>query len=251
MVALTFDDGPVRARTVEVLNQLQMHGAEATFFLIGDQMERNRDVVQREHDEGHTVASHTYNHYQPANLNSKIIFEHKALFDKLLTDMIGVPAPYMRAPGGRFEFYVDNKIGLPIIQWSFIVIHILHNLFTFVFILTFHLLFVSIDFFISLIRIVIFLVPSLCNGACRFFEWSESMAEMGVCVGFYWCEMGMDTMESEDVRRRMGELLRGILSLCSCLFVLWYLTCSLSLVAWSYGCIVDQLDLLLCVRVFP
>jgi peptidoglycan/xylan/chitin deacetylase (PgdA/CDA1 family) len=120
MVALTFDDGPRRAGTADVLDQLQMHGAQATFFLIGDQMEKNRDMVQREHDEGHTVASHTYNHYQPSNLNSKIIFEHKARFDKLFTDMIGVPAPYMRAPGGKYEIYVRNKIGLPIIQWSFI-----------------------------------------------------------------------------------------------------------------------------------
>lgn len=120
MVALTFDDGPRRSGTLDLLDQLQMYGAKATFFLIGDQMEEYLDVVQRQHDEGHTLASHTYNHYQPSNLNATIIFEHKALFDKLLTQIIGLRAPYMRAPGGQHKFYVRNKIGLPIIQWSVI-----------------------------------------------------------------------------------------------------------------------------------
>ncbi len=120
MVALTFDDGPRYTGTVDLLDTLQAYGAKATFFLIGDQMENNRDVVQREHDEGHTVASHTYNHYQPSNLTPQIAVEHKNIFDELLTDMIGLPAPYMRAPGGDYKFYVNNNIGLPLIQWSLI-----------------------------------------------------------------------------------------------------------------------------------
>ena len=120
MIALTFDDGPRYVGTVDLLDDLQAYGAKATFFLIGDLMEKNKDVVQRQHDEGHTVASHTWNHYEPKNLTAEKIFEHKAMFDQLLADITGLPAPYMRAPGGRYHEFVRIGIGLPLIQWSVI-----------------------------------------------------------------------------------------------------------------------------------
>ena len=120
MIALTFDDGPRYGGTVNLLDELQAYGARATFFLIGDQMDKNRDVVQRMHDEGHTVASHTWNHYEPKNLTTEEMFEHKARYDRLLSDITGLPAPYMRAPGGRYNEYVNVGIGLPLIQWSVI-----------------------------------------------------------------------------------------------------------------------------------
>ncbi len=120
MVALTFDDGPRYNGTINLLDDLQAYGAKATFFLIGDQIGKNKDVVQRQHDEGHTVASHTWNHSEPKNLTTQQMFEHKAVFDQLLTDTIGLPAPYMRAPGGMYQAYVKIGIGLPLIQWSYI-----------------------------------------------------------------------------------------------------------------------------------
>ncbi len=118
MIALTFDDGPRYVGTVDLLDDLQYFGVRATFFLIGDQMDRNRDVVQREHDEGHTIASHTWNHYDPRNLKTQALFEGKEKFDQLLSDIIGLKSLYMRAPGGRYQEFAKAGIGLPIIQWS-------------------------------------------------------------------------------------------------------------------------------------
>ncbi len=120
MVALTFDDGPRYGGTVNLLDDLEDYGAKVTFFLIGDEIENNRDVVQRQHDEGHTVASHTWNHFDPKNLSTNELFENKAMFDKLLTDTTGLTAPYMRAPGGSYQKFVKVGIGLPLIEWSVI-----------------------------------------------------------------------------------------------------------------------------------
>ncbi len=120
MIALTFDDGPRYVGTVDLLDTLQVYGAKATFFLIGDQMEKHRDVVQREHDEGHTVASHTWNHYDPRNLTVEELFANKAQFDSMLSSITGTTAPFMRAPGGRYQEFVKSGIGLPLIQWSVI-----------------------------------------------------------------------------------------------------------------------------------
>jgi peptidoglycan/xylan/chitin deacetylase (PgdA/CDA1 family) len=120
MIALTFDDGPRYNGTINLLDDLEDYGAKATFFLIGDEIKNNKDVVQREHDEGHTVASHTWNHYEPQNLSTTELFENKAMFDQLLKDTTGLAAPYMRAPGGIYQPFVKAGIGLPLIQWSII-----------------------------------------------------------------------------------------------------------------------------------
>lgn len=120
MIALTFDDGPRYVCTMNILDDLQDYGAKATFFLIGDQIESNRDVVQRQQDEGHTVASHTLHHYDPRKLTVDELFENKAAFDQLLQDTSGLAAPFMRAPGGRYQEFVKAGIGLPLLQWSVI-----------------------------------------------------------------------------------------------------------------------------------
>jgi peptidoglycan-N-acetylglucosamine deacetylase len=120
MIALTFDDGPRYVSTMDILDDLQDYGAKATFFVIGDQIEHNRDVVQRQQDEGHTVASHTLKHYDPKNLTVDELFKNKAVFDQIMQDTTGLAAPYMRAPGGSYQEFVKAGIGLPLIQWSVI-----------------------------------------------------------------------------------------------------------------------------------
>ncbi|MEI7572810.1 MAG: glycosyltransferase [Phenylobacterium sp.] len=61
-VALTFDDGPDRRWTPKILDILKAKKAPATFFVIGENMERYPDLVQREVREGHTVGNHTWTH---------------------------------------------------------------------------------------------------------------------------------------------------------------------------------------------
>ena len=61
-VALTFDDGPRRATTERLLDGLRERGAKATFFLIGEQIEANADLVTRMAEEGHQIGNHTWSH---------------------------------------------------------------------------------------------------------------------------------------------------------------------------------------------
>ena len=61
--ALTFDDGPSASKnTSKVLDSLMETGARATFFIIGNRIKDYRWFVQREHDNGHAVASHNWHH---------------------------------------------------------------------------------------------------------------------------------------------------------------------------------------------
>lgn len=61
-VALTFDDGPDPKFTPAVLDILARHKVKATFFLIGAQVERNPELVQRIVAEGHEVGNHSFTH---------------------------------------------------------------------------------------------------------------------------------------------------------------------------------------------
>ena len=61
-VALTFDDGPHPEGTPAVLETLAAAGARATFFLIGEQVERRPELAARILAEGHAVALHGYRH---------------------------------------------------------------------------------------------------------------------------------------------------------------------------------------------
>jgi peptidoglycan-N-acetylglucosamine deacetylase len=61
-VYLTFDDGPHPTITPWVLEQLKEYNAKATFFCIGNNIEKCPDVYQKVLNEGHAVGNHTYHH---------------------------------------------------------------------------------------------------------------------------------------------------------------------------------------------
>jgi len=61
-VYLTFDDGPDPEVTPWVLDQLKAHNAKATFFCVGENVDKYPEVYKRILEEGHTVGNHTYNH---------------------------------------------------------------------------------------------------------------------------------------------------------------------------------------------
>ena len=59
VVALTFDDGPDEQMTPRVLDVLNERNIKATFFLVGEKVERHPELVRRMVAEGHIVANHT------------------------------------------------------------------------------------------------------------------------------------------------------------------------------------------------
>ena len=62
VVYLTFDDGPIHECTPQVLDILARYGVKATFFMVGENVERNPELLARVREEGHAVGNHTYHH---------------------------------------------------------------------------------------------------------------------------------------------------------------------------------------------
>lgn len=61
-IYLTFDDGPIPEVTPWVLDELKKHGAKATFFCIGENVQKHPEIFRRIIAEGHSVGNHTFNH---------------------------------------------------------------------------------------------------------------------------------------------------------------------------------------------
>lgn len=63
-VYLTFDDGPVPEVTPQVLDILKEKNIKATFFCVGENVQRNPDLLARIKEEGHSLGNHTFHHLQ-------------------------------------------------------------------------------------------------------------------------------------------------------------------------------------------
>lgn len=116
--AMTFDDGPERTNTTKVLNSLMETGAVATFFVIGNRVEEFDDLVQREHDEGHAVASHNWSHMDVRKMSKGAMLGMVEKVNQKMIAAIGLPVRYDRVPYGLYPQMIKAKVGWPLIQWS-------------------------------------------------------------------------------------------------------------------------------------
>ena len=103
-VFLTFDDGPSSTVTPLTLDTLKAENIKATFFLLGSRVELNPEIVKREYEEGHYLASHGYSHvYSQIYASPQSVLDEYNNCIRAIQNAIGVPEynPHLfRFPGG-------------------------------------------------------------------------------------------------------------------------------------------------------
>ena len=103
-VFLTFDDGPSKTVTPQVLDTLKSEKIKATFFLLGSRVELEPDIVKREYEEGHYLASHGYSHvYSQIYASPQSVLDEYNKCISAIRNAIGQPEynPHLfRYPGG-------------------------------------------------------------------------------------------------------------------------------------------------------
>lgn len=102
-IALTFDDGP-HEMTLKVLELLHHYNAKATFFCIGNQIEKHPDIFKKIIAEGHEVGNHTYSHSKSFGFFST----QKVIEEMLLTDALMAPFTNAKKHLFRPPFGVTN-----------------------------------------------------------------------------------------------------------------------------------------------
>ena len=103
-VFLTFDDGPSKTATIPILDTLKKENVKATFFVLGSRVDLYPNIVKRQYDEGHFIASHGYSHvYEQIYASPQSVLDeyNKSLIS--IRNAIGAPeynAHLFRFPGG-------------------------------------------------------------------------------------------------------------------------------------------------------
>jgi peptidoglycan/xylan/chitin deacetylase (PgdA/CDA1 family) len=75
-IFLTFDDGPIPEVTPWVLSTLQEYNAKATFFCVGENIEKHPDIFRQIISGGHSIGNHTYNHLNGWKTKTKEYLEN-------------------------------------------------------------------------------------------------------------------------------------------------------------------------------
>ena len=103
---LTFDDGPSKKVTNNVLDLLKKHNIKATFFEVGRLIEENPYVAKRVHDEGHLIANHSYSHdYNALYQTEESFSEEIKKAEQTIAEVTGEPVEFklIRFPGGSYN----------------------------------------------------------------------------------------------------------------------------------------------------
>lgn len=101
-IYLTFDDGPIPEVTDFVLNQLARFNAKATFFTVGDNVEKYPEIVARILAQGHQLGNHTFNHLNGWRTGKKRYLENVKKCAGTLQQYLPAEKPKMfRPPYGK------------------------------------------------------------------------------------------------------------------------------------------------------
>jgi len=117
-LALTFDDGPDANITPLVLKTLYDNKIKATFFFLGNQVQRSPEVVRQVASAGHEIENHTFSHQDLARLR------HPEQIRKQIDDTqaalagVGVSAHFLRPPYGSINDVVKTTANMPLIVWN-------------------------------------------------------------------------------------------------------------------------------------
>lgn len=118
-VALTFDDGPSRDNTDNILEVLRAYDAHATFFVVGNRVRVDADILQREIEAGCEVASHTWDHPQLSKISWKKVQKQLKMTNDIVKECgNGYKIKLLRPPYGAISQTMRDKLKMPMILWS-------------------------------------------------------------------------------------------------------------------------------------
>lgn len=117
-LALTFDDGPRRGTTDVLLDGLKERGVPATFFVVGEQIPGNEDLIGRMAEEGHQIGNHTYTHTRLLEAAPDTVIEEIQKTEVLLEQLTGAGPYWLRPPYGLIDSQRAALVDTPMIYWS-------------------------------------------------------------------------------------------------------------------------------------
>jgi peptidoglycan-N-acetylglucosamine deacetylase len=121
-VAITIDDGPDPAVTPQVLDLLDQHSAKATFFCIGELVERHSLLAQEIVRRGHSIENHSQHHLHRFSVMSPLgMRDEVARAQDTIEAVTGQRPRFFRAPAGLRSPFLEPvlaRLGLRLASWT-------------------------------------------------------------------------------------------------------------------------------------
>lgn len=115
-IYLTFDDGPLPEVTEWVLQELEKFSAKASFFMVGENIFKYKEIYSQVVAQGHSVGNHTYNHLNGWDCSTR--FYH----DNIIKCRSHLPADttLFRPPHGRLSWrqYKLLRQSYSVVMWD-------------------------------------------------------------------------------------------------------------------------------------
>ena len=116
-IALTFDDGPA-SYTSELLGTLKSNNAKATFFVLGNLVDKYPDALKAMVTDGFEIGNHTYNHTTLTSIDAAAIQKEIGDTNAKVQAITGQDIILFRPPGGNHNEMVRDAADAPFIMWS-------------------------------------------------------------------------------------------------------------------------------------
>lgn len=117
MIALTYDDGPSKY-TQELLDVLKENNSTATFFVLGIQINKYKEVIPLIIEYGNQIGNHSFDHKRLTTLNDEELYNQINRTDNLVYEAALYKPYVMRPPYGSTSEELNEKLQKPIIKWS-------------------------------------------------------------------------------------------------------------------------------------
>jgi len=121
-IAMSFDDGPSAKLTPKLLDLLAAHHIKATFFVIGQNVAENPEIVARAAHEGHEIANHSWSHPNFGKMSDEGIRRELRKTDDAIRSATGTRPTLLRPPYGsisaRQKKWINEGFGYKIILWD-------------------------------------------------------------------------------------------------------------------------------------
>lgn len=118
IIAITFDDGPNAGTTEKLLDGLRERNVKATFFLVGENIKGNEDIIKRMYSEGHLIGNHTNTHIDLSTITADKAYQEIMTTNEIISCITGETPRYIRPPYGKYSDKLMLKINMQPILWS-------------------------------------------------------------------------------------------------------------------------------------
>lgn len=117
-IAVTFDDGPDAVSTPVLLDGLKKRGVKASFFVIGQEAEKNPELIRRMHEEGHLIGNHTYHHVELTKVNAETEKKEIEQTNEVIEAITGEEVSFIRPPYGACREETLEDADLIPVKWN-------------------------------------------------------------------------------------------------------------------------------------